>query len=230
MSYSIIMPALNEEKNLRSSVEMVREAFEGREYEILLIDDYSSDRTQEVGQELSNQFSEVILLSNDSNLGRGGSIMRGYNEASKELSIVIQAKKDTTANEIKKIIDGRGEEDLTLTYQENFSERALIRQALSYAFTLIVNIVSGNRIRYYNGSSLIKTSLIKELSIKNNSYSIDAEILVQLLRRGCSYKEIPVVDIFEKDRSTRAASLKNVLGVTAFLYRILCLRFSKMNS
>lgn len=229
MSYSIIMPAFNEERNLSQSVEMVVEAFVGLNYELIIVDDCSSDATRDIAMKMADMYAEIIYLRNENNLGRGGAILRGYSQASKEMSIVIQGKKDTTADELKKIINFRKDEDITLSYQLNFKERPFLRRLFSGCFTLFVNFIMGRRIKYYNGSALIKTKHLKDLRINNFSYSIDAEILSVLLNRGLTYREVGVVDIFEEGRQTRAFSLSNIIGVCGFFVRLVLLRLGFKN-
>lgn len=221
------MPAFNEEKNLSSSIEMVQEAFRDKEFELIIIDDFSTDQTESIGLSFSSKFENIFYFKNDKNIGRGGAILRGYEIANKEFSIVIQGKKDTTAPQIIKILSSRKEEDITLTYQLNFNERPFSRRVLSSTFTKAVNLLMGFSIKYYNGSAIIRTKHLKNISVDNYSYSLDAEIIINLLHSGLSYNEVGVVDIFEKGRESRALSISNFFGVCLFFIRILSLRVNK---
>ena len=70
---SIVIPAFNEERVLRKCLEAVEGYVRAKQimYEILIVDDGSTDRTREIARGYSDQNGRVRLLTNDQNRGKG---------------------------------------------------------------------------------------------------------------------------------------------------------------
>lgn len=76
---SIIIPCYNEGDVLEESIERVRKVMGvlKYEYELILIDDYSTDGTRKRGAKLAKKYKRVKWFENDRNIGRGGTVSRG---------------------------------------------------------------------------------------------------------------------------------------------------------
>ena len=81
-TFGFVIPCFNEEDNVGATVGSVREAMGSRgDYEIVLVNDASTDRTLERMQALAADDSRIRVLDNPSNLGFGGSYKRGARAA-----------------------------------------------------------------------------------------------------------------------------------------------------
>jgi glycosyltransferase involved in cell wall biosynthesis len=90
-TFAFVIPCFNEEDNVGATVGSVREAMGARdEYEIVLVNDASTDHTLERMQALAAADPRIRLLDNPVNLGFGSSYKRGARAAS-ATSIVIRA-------------------------------------------------------------------------------------------------------------------------------------------
>jgi len=81
---SIIMPVYNEEKFIARALESVLYQNVNFDYEIILIDDNSNDRTVEIIQSYQKAFKNIQLIVNERNYGKGYGTMKGYESASGE--------------------------------------------------------------------------------------------------------------------------------------------------
>src|SRR5215813_14687327 len=82
-TFAFVIPCFNEEDNVVATVGSVREAMGGRDsYEIVLVNDASTDHTLERMQALAAADSHIRVLDNPLNLGFGGSYKRGAKAAS----------------------------------------------------------------------------------------------------------------------------------------------------
>jgi hypothetical protein len=90
-----------------------------------------------------------------------------------------------------------------------------------------MNLLSGYRLRYYNGLPVYPRLLLDEIHITSGGFGFQGEILVKLLKSGCTYKEVGVEGA-EETKNSSALRLKNVLSVgrTFFhlVYEILMFR------
>ena len=83
LTVSFVIPRFNEEKNVSATVASVREGMRTRnKYEIIFINDASTDRTLERMQALAAVDPRIRVLDDPSNLGFGGSYKRGARAAS----------------------------------------------------------------------------------------------------------------------------------------------------
>lgn len=101
--YSIIIPARNEAESLAANLEMVCETLSrgGLEFEIIVVDDHSSDRTAEVVRRFGDQRSEVRLVVNDRHPpGFGYAVRTGLDVYRGDVAVVFMADGSDSAKDI----------------------------------------------------------------------------------------------------------------------------------
>jgi len=219
---SVTVPCLNESKNVGITIGILQEVLsEAKDYEIIIINDGSSDNTEKIVLELQKKDPRITLINHSSTIGRGFSIKEGFAVSKFEYLICFNGKHDIPKEQMKLIFNKLDTEDMIISYQANTFERPFVRQLFSKLFTLILNISFGLNLKYYNGSSLIRNEHFKRLTLHSDSYALDAEILIKLIKSGVPYREVAVNDIIEDERNTRSNSLPNILGVFTFYFRTL---------
>jgi len=87
---SVLIPAWNEEQHIRDCIESVVEQDTDHEYELIVVDDNSTDSTPEKLQILSRRH-DITILTNDKNRGVLGSTQRAYSESSGEFVLRLDA-------------------------------------------------------------------------------------------------------------------------------------------
>ena len=93
---SLVIPARNEEKLIRPTLERVPELID----KIYVIDDGSTDDTVSVVEERRKADNRIELIKNEKNIGPGGSIIKGYLESSRfDMDIAQRARKIMERNE-----------------------------------------------------------------------------------------------------------------------------------
>jgi hypothetical protein len=95
--------------------------------------------------------------------------------------------------------------------------RATVRQIISRVFTYTVNKISPTNIPYYNGLSVHKVSLLRNITIQTDSFGFQAEIIVRLLRAAATYKVVGTTISERKTGSSKAFTIKNILEVAKIL-------------
>jgi len=91
MKLSVISPTYNEAENVRPFVEAVRQALQGRDYEIWIVDDDSPDCTWQLAEELRKEFPELRVLRRTRDRGLGRAVADGFIQASGEIVACIDA-------------------------------------------------------------------------------------------------------------------------------------------
>lgn len=102
---SIVVPAFNESDRIHESLQHILEYVDGRftAFEILVIDDGSSDDTVELARSISHP--AVRCLVNDRNRGKGYSVRRGMLEAGHDMVLFSDADLSTPIEELEKLVE-----------------------------------------------------------------------------------------------------------------------------
>ncbi len=221
ISLSIVVPCYNEEEGLEPTVRGLMESLAGviADYEIIVINDKSSDRTAEIADRLAREIPKVRVHHNEVNIGLGFNYRKGFQLATKEYVILVPGDNELQPDSVKYICGFAGRADIIVSYPENFRIRPLVRRIASTGFTGIVNGISGNNLRYYNGTVLQRRDNLLKVASVTNGFAFQAEILLQQLRAGATYHEVPFQLNFSSKRMT-AFRLKNVVSVVSTLVRL----------
>ena len=229
-SISVIVPALNEEKNLEAAVAMVSEAVKKRfdEYEIIIFNDGSSDRTGEVAEALAKRDKHLKVIHHKNSKCLGGVYKEGRALAKMNYLIFVNGKGDIPSESFDAILAQRGKADIIIPYTLNSKDRPIHRRVISQIFVWLLNTIFKLNLRYYNHSVLHKKEIVDSVDIFTNSYAFQAEILIKLIKSGYSYIEVGISDKFEKGIKTKIFKLKNIISTGLFLINIISeIYFSK---
>lgn len=212
---SIMVPALNEQDNIEKTVLEIEKGLKGKldDYEILIFDDGSKDRTGKIADELSKKNRKIKVIHHKSPQGMGSCYREGLAKAKFENYMYIPGDNQFPANALSRMLSKIGTADIIIPYVTNMNIRPLARQILSSSFTLILNLAFGLNVSYYNGTVIHRTDLLKTALPKTDGHAYQAEILVRLLKKGASFTEIGY-DMYErKGGKTSAFKWKNVKSV-----------------
>ncbi len=214
-SVSVIIPAFNEEKNITPVVDNLLAALEGEfcDYELLIFDDCSTDKTKEIVDAIAAVNQKVKVIHNEKNMGFGYNYRKGIELARFDYVGMIPGDGEISAASIKKMYGLVGKAEIIIPYTVNRYIRPLSRRVISRLFTMVVNCLSGLNLEYYNGPVIHKRELIQSVGLTTDSFAFQAEALVKLLKAGHSFIEVGM--FLEKRRYGRSSAfkLKNILGV-----------------
>jgi glycosyltransferase involved in cell wall biosynthesis len=221
-SLSIIVPAFNEEGNIKATCEGVASLAEKflSDYEVLVFDDASTDPTAEKVRELAKGNRKIRLIRNEHNRGLGFNYCEGVRQASCRYVMMVPGDNEVIAASLEEIFRTLGTVDIGICYAANSGIRLPARQFISKLFTATLNTLFGLKVLYFNGPNLLRTDLAKTHLPETNSFAYMAVMLVTLLKEGYSFQHYT----FElKPRlygTTKAFQLKNVLRVMADIARL----------
>jgi len=217
---TVIVPALNEESNLEPAVETILDRT-GRwfdDYELLIFNDGSNDRTGEVAEKIASSCARVRVFHNEKPKSLGGVYKEGLKHAGMEYIILINGKNDAPAESLDAIFSLCGKADMIVPYTINIHDRPVLRRLCSSAFTFILNAIFRLDIKYYNHSVLHRSEIVKPVVIRTDSYAFQAEALIKLIKKGRSFIEVGVHDRFRKETSSKAFRMRNFIGVIRFFF------------
>jgi dolichol-phosphate mannosyltransferase len=221
-SLTVIVPAYNEEGNLRGTIESIVPLLEREfgDYEILIFNDFSADQTGKIADELASGNKKIKVIHNPRNMGLGFNYKKGVEMASKDYVIMIPGDNEITNESFEIMFKNLGAKDIVIPHTVNTEIRPLGRQALSKGFTTLMNLISGLNIKYYNGTVIHKRSIIQSIGIETDSFAYQSEALIKLIKSGKTYIETPM---YLKERGygkSKALRLKNVVRVLKSMGKI----------
>ncbi len=202
MDLSIVLPAYNEAKRLRDTVEKVREsaAKTGYEFEIIIAEDGSKDGTDVIASELSSRYPEVIHLHSDERLGRGRALMNAFERARGKVVVYMDVDLATDLKHLRELVDAIAAEGYDLAtgsrlMKDSKTDRPAKREIASRGYNFLVRLLLGSKIHDHQcGFKAFRREVILEIGrdVKDNHWFWDTEVLVLAQKRGYKVKEIPV--------------------------------------
>lgn len=221
---TVVLPALNEEaeleRSVRTTVAALRDWF--ADWELLLYDDGSTDRTGEIADRLAAEIDGVEAFHHAAPQSIGGVLRRGLERARMRHFMWVDGKGATPRAALDRIFSHCGEADLVVPYAANQHERTLLRRLISRAFCAVLNCVFRLDLRQYTHLVLCETEAARRVAVRTNSYAYQAEVLIKMIKSGSTYVQVGVEDDFSREAEhSKAFRLANVLGVAGFFFHVL---------
>lgn len=213
---SVLIPAFNEVAHIASTIRgaLAVLAAQGLSFEIVAIDDGSTDGTAAAIADATRTDTRISLLRHDRNRGLGASYASGV-AASRGRYVSWLPGDDAIPPEfLATMIAARHQADVVIAYPVFDRPRPMLRAWLSVSYVQIMNRLCGGRVRYFNCITLIRRDLLLEVLPRNNTgFGVFAEILVRLLRARRSYVEVPIASRIRPMERSKAFRWRNVVSV-----------------
>ena len=227
---SVIIPAYNEAENIMATLDNITTAFEplALPHEILVIDDGSRDQTAAIVESARRRYPAVRLLKNERNMGFGWSYRRGVEAAALAHIVMVHGDNAWGWATLREFFGHTGDADVIIGFtRDMMKSRTWARTVISKTFTLLVNLITWRRLRYYNGLQIHQAPILKSLHIESRGYGFQAEVLVKALRLTKTYVEVPM-DLIEREKGeSKAFRMKNFVDVFNTLKRLAALEWGR---
>ena len=214
---SIFLPAFNEEGNIecavRSAVDVLSDLCS--DYEILVIDDASTDSTGKIADDLAKENPKIRVIHHPENRKLGGAMRTGFAEASKEYIFYVDGDNPVDLKDLGRAFEIMDGADVVIGYRLNRDE-PLKRAIYSRTYNLLIRLLFGLKVRDVNFSfKLFRRSVIESISLQTASSFLDAELLVASKRAGFQIKEMGV-------KYYPRAVGKSTMASPAVIWKIIC--------
>lgn len=186
LSISVFYPCYNEEANVETTTEAALKTLRriSDDFEIIIVNDGSRDRTREIADRLVEKHAEVRAIHNPTNYGYGGALQQGFRGATKTWVFYTDGDGQFDFDEIDLILPLLEEYDIVSAYRLNRHD-SLIRKLNAFGWTTLVNLVLGMRLRDIDCAfKIFPRILFDEIDMKSHGALIDAEILARATRLG----------------------------------------------
>ncbi len=199
-SISVVIPAYNEGNRIQASVKEVIEYLDGifSEFEILVIDDGSSDKTAQFVEEIED--SRVRCIVNEQNSGKGFSVRRGILEAKNEIILFSDADLSTPIDETLPLLRAIQEgADMAIAsrwlQKDQEVERGPLRKLQGHVFAMMVRLTTLQGFKDTQcGFKMFKREIGHAIFEKQqiDRWGFDVEILFIAQKWNFTVKEVPV--------------------------------------
>ncbi|MDH4028118.1 MAG: glycosyltransferase family 2 protein [Nitrospirota bacterium] len=187
---SIIIPAFNEEDNIKTFLESLKEVLSGISgtHEIIVVDDGSADNTYSI----ASSVLDVRVLKNPYNKGNGASVKKGIMESTGDKLVIIDADGQQDPRHIHEMIELLGKYDLVVGARESFGAcrrgfgNTVVSRLASYLSGIhIPDLTSGFR-------AFKKEYMLEFIDLLPNGYSLPSTSTLAFATSGYNVKFIPI--------------------------------------
>ena len=200
---SVIMPAHNEARNITYTINETIATLDGYglEFEIIVVDDGSTDATYEKASSLVSKYRVLRVVRYEKNMGKGHALKYGFNFARGDLILFLDADSDLPSSQMHTFFDSMvaNKADIVIGSRRHPMAEVhfpLTRRILSIGYSLLIKIlfnlcVSDTQV----GIKLFRREVLQQVfpKILVKKYAFDVENLANAIKLGYKIVEVPVV-------------------------------------
>ena len=197
MKVSIIIPCYNEQSTIKDIINKVNSQ-SNIDKEIIVVDDYSQDKTREILQkDLKNNIHKIIL--NDKNYGKGYSIRKGIENSSGDCILIQDADLEYDPSDYRKLLDPILKNVADVVYGSRFlgtSERRVLyfwHTVGNKLLTLLSNMFSNlNLTDMEVGYKVFKSNVLKEIELEEDRFGFEPEVTAKIAKKNIKIFEVGI--------------------------------------
>ena len=196
MILSIIVPVYNEERTIINVLEKIKNN-SSKEYEVIVVDDGSTDKTKELLKNNNHLYDKII--TNESNKGKGYSVKKGILNSTGSHIIFQDADLEYNPSEFNKFekifknFDADGIIGSRFVYSEFTRSHNILNKIGNTLLTFIFNVLYNTTFTdIYSCYFSFKKELIDANNLKTEGFEQHAEILCKVIKKGNKFYEVPI--------------------------------------
>ena len=194
-SISFVLPAYNEEDNIEKAVRAVVQAAETidiEDYEVVVVDDGSADRTAEILERLRVENPHIRPIHHPKNLGYADALRTGFTSAKLPLVFYTDSDLQFDVKEVKNLLPAIEDYDIVCGFRI-YRYDPLTRLFLAWGYNLVARTVFRLRVRDIDCAfKLFRREIFDVIQIRSKKFFVDTEILAKARHHGFRMTEIGV--------------------------------------
>lgn len=223
---SVFFPVYNEEANIERTVKRAKKVLQkvAREWEIVIVNDGSRDRSLEIAEKLANEDARIRVVNHLKNRGYGGAFKSGLYAAKYEWIAFTDADGQFDFGEITNFFEKQEKTgaDLVIGY---YKKRRVSKTVIltSKVWEALVWVMFGLKVRDIDcGFKLISKSVpekLKNLESERGAF-INSEFLIKAKKSGFKIVEIPITHYPRAGGNPTGRNLNVILNSFRDLFRL----------
>ena len=195
ISISVVLPAHNEEGNIAATVAGCVSYLEtnSSDYEVIVVNDGSRDRTREIVEQISSSNPRVVLVNHETNRGYGSALRSGFDKATMEYIFFMDSDGQFDINDLDRLLPHVSADKVVIGYREDRAD-SVVRSLNAWLYGMYIYIVFGLKVKDMDCAFKIFPAAAYGLvrPIKAEGALFSAEFLIKLKRKGYSFIQVPV--------------------------------------
>ncbi len=198
MKLSIIVPAYNEQDNIKEVIDKIERSLD-TECELVVVNDHSTDATREFVEELMPRYNNIKLVENKLNRGFANALRTGFNNATSELVIPVMADLCDDLSTSKKMLQKINEGYDVVCGSRYIQGGARLGGP---GLKSLLSNIGGRSLHFLldiptydiaNSFKMYKKKVIDSINIKAKYFEVSMEIVLKAYYSGFKITEVPTV-------------------------------------
>ncbi|HWL41355.1 MAG TPA: glycosyltransferase family 2 protein [Ilumatobacter sp.] len=217
---SVFYPMWNEEAYIERALEFGGRACRGLiesgdigDYELIVVDDASTDRTAEIADKLAADDPRIRVIHHPKNRKLGGAMKTGFAAATGDLVLYTDADLPFDMNELPRAVRllHEYEADIVSAYRFDRTGEGSLRSLYTWVYNGLIKALFGVKVRDINFAfKLCRTKIFDDIELKSEGSFIDAELVIRATRMGYQIMQMGV-DYFPRTRGESTLSSPGVI-------------------
>ena len=219
-SLSVILPAYNEEALIAGTISTVVSTLRTwmRDFEVIVVNDGSKDRTGEIVASMAARDRCVRLITHPQNKGYGAALVTGFESATKELTFFMDSDGQFDIGDLVRFFPLIEEYGAVLGYRVDRQD-TWMRKLNAWGWKKLVGFVFGVHARDIDCAfKLFRAEFFRTHRLETRGAMINAEILYKLARAGYTYTELGVQHLPRRAGKATGAKLRVILRALGELF------------
>lgn len=193
-SLSLVIPTYNEEENIgfviKDSLKKLPKYF--NQWEILIVDDGSTDKTSRIVEKYTQKYSRVFLIKQPKNVGFSHALLSGIKKSKMEFVAYMPADRQFLTDDMRHCFEVLDKSDLILGYRGGRTDYATKRIFFSYGYLLLLLILFDVKYMDVGWVNIWRTKAVQRLRLQAlGGIFILTEILIKFRKKGLRIVEAP---------------------------------------
>jgi len=199
MKVSVIIPVRNEELLIKKIIDQLENGLQNLSYEIIFINDFSTDNTSKIIEEIIKT-KDTINLYENTKKGLGGAIIKGIDKAEGEAVCIMMSDLSDDIDDLKKYYNIIKDEKVDAVFGSRFIKESKIvnypkkKLILNRIFNLVTKLLFVSDYNDFTNAFKIykKSALLKTFPLVSESFNVFLELPLKIISRKMKYKIIPI--------------------------------------
>ncbi len=223
-SISIVLPVFNEAGNIETTMQETVNFFKQEkffpEYEIIIVDDGSTDNSPRVLDGLSGKIERLSVVRHAQNRGYGAALVTGIKKARHPWILLMDADGQFKINSILDMIPRMNSCDVLAGYRRKRTD-SRIRILLGKTYTYLAFLLFKVKLKDINcGFKLLRKDIIDIDAVSSHGGAFYTDFFIKTQKKGCRIEQVPVEHFPRLKGKQTGASFKVVLAAMIDVFRL----------